>query len=169
MFEDEIGQLLHGYVPAQAKVDLQCTHGQESVGETSSSFEKDDSPMNNFIDQQVEEFHMAESDERKSVVSDLSIEEDSMQGSPVLLSECDNVKSTLLDPDSGYGDQENLVLSPIKENSAAEITWNEENRVLNPNVLMSSEQSLHKEVVQSAHEQQDENFVQVKKIQVNLC
>jgi len=48
--EDEIDQLLHSHVPAQAKVDLQCTHGQESVGETSSSFEKDDSPMNNFID-----------------------------------------------------------------------------------------------------------------------
>ena len=104
---------------------------------------------------------MAESDERKSVVSDLSIEEDNMQGSPVLLSECDNDKSTLLDPDSDYGDQENLVLSPMKENFAVKITWNEENRVLNPNFLMSSEQSLHKEVVQSAHEQQDENFVQV--------
>jgi len=37
------------------------------------------------IDQQVEEFHMAESDERKSVSSDLSIEEDIMQGSPVLI------------------------------------------------------------------------------------
>ena len=49
--EDEIDQLLHGHVPTQAKADLQCTHGQESVGETSSSFEKDDSLVNRFIDQ----------------------------------------------------------------------------------------------------------------------
>ena len=98
--------------------------------------------MNSFIDQQVEEFHMAESDERKSVISDLSIEEDNMQGSPVLLSECDNVKSTLSDPDSDYGDQENLVLSPMKENYAAEIIWDEEDRVLDPNVLTSSEEFL---------------------------
>ena len=125
MFEDEIGQLLHGYLPAQAKVDLQCTHGQESVGETSSSFEKDDSPVNSFINQQVEEFHMAESDEIKSVVSDLSIEEDSMQGSPVLIPECDNVKSPISDSDSDCDDQENLVLSPMKENSATEIIWDE--------------------------------------------
>lgn len=62
------------------------------------------------IDQQVGEFHMAESDERKGVVLDWSIEE---------------------------------------------------NKVLGPNVLMSLEQSLHKEVVQSAHGQQDENFFQV--------
>ena len=134
--DDEIDQLLHGHVPAQAKADLQCTHGQESVGEASSSFEKDDSLVNSCTDQQVEELHMAESDERKSVVLDMSIEEDTMQGSPVLLSECDNVKSTFSDPDSNYGDQENLVLSSMKENSAVKITWNEENKVLNPNVLM---------------------------------
>ena len=60
------------------------------------------------IDHQVGEFHMVESDERKCVVSDWSIEE---------------------------------------------------NKVLGPNVLMSSEQSLHEEVIQSAHGQQDENFV----------
>ena len=53
---------------------------------------------------------MAESDERKSVISDSSIEED---------------------------------------------------KVLGPNVLMSLERSLHEEVIQSAHEQQDEIFIQV--------
>ena len=52
------------------------------------------------IDHQVGELHMAESDERKGVVSDWSIEE---------------------------------------------------NKVLSPNVLMSLEQSLHEEVIQSAH------------------
>ena len=36
--EDEIDQLLKGHVTAQAKADLQCAHGQESVGETYSSF-----------------------------------------------------------------------------------------------------------------------------------
>jgi len=54
------------------------------------------------IDHQVGEFHMAESDERKGVISDCSIEE---------------------------------------------------NKVSSPNVLMSSEQSLHEEVIQSAHGQ----------------
>ena len=82
----------------------------------------DDSPVNNFKGQQVEEFHLAESNERKSVVSDLSIEEDSMQGSPILLSERDNINWTLSNPDSDYGDQENLVLSPMKENSVVKIT-----------------------------------------------
>ena len=62
---------------------------------------------------------MAESDERNSVVSDWSIEED---------------------------------------------------KVLGPNVLMSSEQSLHEEVIQSAHRQQDENFVQVsEKLSLDEC
>ena len=83
-----------------------------------------------------------------------------MQGSPVLIPECDNVKSTILDSDSDCNDQENLVLSPMKENSAAEIFWDEEDRLLDPNVLMSSEHGLHEEVIQSAHEQQDEIFAQ---------
>lgn len=59
------------------------------------------------IDHQVGEFHMAESDERKSVVLDWS---------------------------------------------------KEENKVLGSNVLMSSEQSLHEEVVQSTLDHQDEFF-----------
>ena len=66
--------------------------------------------MNIFIDQQVEDVHMTESDERKRVGSDLSIEED---------------------------------------------------KVLGPNVLMSSKQSLHEEVIQSVHKQQDEICSQV--------
>jgi len=99
------------------------------------------------IDQQVEEFHMAESDERKSVCSDLSIEGDSMQGSPVLIPECDDVESPISDSDSDCDDQENLVLSPMKENSAAEIIWDEEDRVLDLNVLMSAEHNLHEEVI----------------------
>ena len=57
------------------------------------------------IDQQVEEFHMAEGDQRKSVGSDFAIEEDSMKGSPVLIPECDNVKSPISDLDSDCDDQ----------------------------------------------------------------
>ena len=49
----------------------------------------------------------------------------------------------------------------MKENSAVEIIWNEEDRVMDPNVLISSEQSLHEEVVHSLYEKQDEIFVQV--------
>jgi len=51
--DDEIDQLLKGHVTAQAKADLQCTHGQESVGEISSSFENDDGLVISFIDQQT--------------------------------------------------------------------------------------------------------------------
>ena len=52
--EDEIDQLLKGHVIAQAKADLQCTHGQESAGEISSSFENDDGLVISFIDQQTD-------------------------------------------------------------------------------------------------------------------
>jgi len=103
---------------------------------------------------------MAKSDERESVVSDLSIKEDSMQRSQVSNSECGNVKTTISDVDSNCDDQENLVLSPMKENSAAEIIWDEEDKFLDPDVLMSSEHNIHEEVIQLAHEQQDEIFVQ---------
>ena len=39
--EDEIDQLLKGHVPAQVNTDLQCAHGQEGDGETSSFSEKE--------------------------------------------------------------------------------------------------------------------------------
>lgn len=104
---------------------------------------------------------MAESDERESVVSDLSIEDDSMYESQVSISECDKVKSAISDLDSDYEDQEYLVLNPMKEKSVVEIIWNEEDKVMDLNLLMSSEQSLHKEVIQLVHEKQDEIFVQV--------
>ena len=60
--EDEIDQLLKGHVTAQAKADLQCTHGQESVGETSSSFENDDGLVISFIDQQTDNIFFHEDD-----------------------------------------------------------------------------------------------------------
>ena len=47
--EDQIDQLLKGHVTAQAKADLQYAHGQESIGETSSSFENDDGFVISFI------------------------------------------------------------------------------------------------------------------------
>jgi len=62
--EDEIDQLLNGHATAQAKSDLQCTHGQESVRETSSSFENYDSLVISFIDQQIDNifFHKDDKD-----------------------------------------------------------------------------------------------------------
>jgi len=48
--EDEIDQLLKGQVIAQTNVGLQCAHGQESVGETSSTFENNDILEIIFID-----------------------------------------------------------------------------------------------------------------------
>ena len=42
-----------------------------------------------------------------------------------------------------------------------EVTSNEENRVIDLNALISSEQSIHKEVIHSLYEKQDEVCVQV--------
>jgi len=92
-------------------------------------------------------------DEREGSISDLSIEEDSMQGNQVSISECDKVKSAISDLNLDRDDQDYLVLNPIKESSAVEIIWYEEDKVI--------DQSLHEEVIQSFHEKQDEIFVQV--------
>jgi len=51
----------------------------------------------------------------------------------------------------------------MKENFATKIIWDEEDRVLDPNVLMLVEHSLHEEVIQSAYEQQDEIVDQASK------
>ena len=48
--KDERDQLLHGHVTAQVNTDLQCAHGQEGEGGTSSSSEKDGNPVSSFID-----------------------------------------------------------------------------------------------------------------------
>ena len=61
--EEEIDQLLKGHATAQTTTDLQCTHSQESVGETSSSFENDDSLVISFIDQQIDNIFFHEDDE----------------------------------------------------------------------------------------------------------
>ena len=68
---------------------------------------------------------MAENDERESFISDLPTEEDNMHGSQVSISECDNVQSIFSDLDPDCGNQEYLVLNPIKENYVVEIIWHE--------------------------------------------
>jgi len=60
--EDEIDLLLKGQVAAQTNAGLQCAHGQEVVGETSSSFENDDSLEIRFIDQQRDNIFFHEND-----------------------------------------------------------------------------------------------------------
>ena len=65
------------------------------------------------------------------------------------------------DIDSDHDDEEYLVLNPMKESSVVEIIWNEEVKVIYPSVLISLEQSLHEEIIQSFYEKQDEIFVQV--------
>ena len=50
--------------------------------------------------------------------------------------------------------------NPIKKNLVVEIIWHEENKVTNLSAPISSEQSLHEEVIQYAHEQQGEIFAQ---------
>ena len=61
--EEEIDQLLKGHATTQAKANRQCAHGHESVGETSSSFENDDSLVISFIDQQTDNIFFHEDDE----------------------------------------------------------------------------------------------------------
>ena len=56
--EEEIDQLLKGLVTAQVTADLQCTHSQESVGETSSSVEEDDC----LVDQQIDNVFLHKDD-----------------------------------------------------------------------------------------------------------
>jgi len=52
--EDEIDQLLKSHVTAQANASLQCSHSQEGVSETSSSFENENSIEIRFIDQLID-------------------------------------------------------------------------------------------------------------------
>jgi len=51
------------------------------------------------------------------------------------------------DLDSDHDDEEYLVLNPMKESSIVEIVWKEEDKVIDPSVLISLEQSLHVEVI----------------------
>lgn len=90
-------------------------------------------------DQQVED-NMAENDERENDISDLPTEDNSMQVSPVLIVDCDNVQSA----------------TP----GSVEIIWNAEDTVIHT-VSPSLEHNLHEEAIQSVHEQQGEIFVQV--------
>ena len=60
--EDEIDQILKGHVIAQANAGLQCAHGQEGVGETSSTFENDDNFEIRFIDQRIDIVFLHEDD-----------------------------------------------------------------------------------------------------------
>jgi len=66
--EDEIDRLLKGQVTAKANASLQCAHGQESVGEISSTFENNDSLEISFIDQQTDNIFFHEDD--KAVMFD---------------------------------------------------------------------------------------------------
>jgi len=84
-----------------------------------------------------------------------------MQENQVPISDHDKVKLAILDLDADRDDEEYLVLNPMKERSVVEIIWNEEDKFIDPSVLISLEQSLHEEVIQSFYEKQDKIFVQV--------
>jgi len=75
-----------------------------------------------------------------------------MQENQVPISECDKVKLAISDLDSDHDDEEYLVLNPMKDSSIVEIFWNEDNKFIDPSVLISLEQSLHEEVIQSFYE-----------------
>ena len=142
--DDEIMEALNENPFQQHKENLEDTH--------------QDAQENLQLDQDLT---TVENYEREGFISDLSIEEDSMQESQVSILECDKVKSTISYLDSNRDDQKYLGLNSKKERSTIEIIWNEEDRVIDPSVLISLEPSLHKEVIQSFYEKQDEIFVQV--------
>ena len=87
-----------------------------------------------------------------------------MQGNHASISNCDKVKLANLDLDSDRDDEEYLVLNPMKESSVFETVQKEEDKFIDPSVLISLEQSLHEEVVQSFYEKQDEIFFHVSEI-----
>ena len=70
-----------------------------------------------------------------------------MQENQVPISDCYKVKLAISNLDSNHDDEEYLVLNPMKESSVVEIIWNEENKVIDPSVLISLEKSLHEEVI----------------------
>lgn len=73
-----------------------------------------------------------ENDESEGLISDLLIAEDSRQGNQVSISDCDKVKLANSDRD----DEEYLVLNPMKESSIFEIIWKDEEKVIDPSVLI---------------------------------
>ena len=112
-------------------------------------------------DQQAEDFHMVENDERENVVSDLSIEEDSMQvtqESNDPISESDDDKS---DREINCDEAKHVVPDLIKESCIITAASNEENGVADLNALISPALDLHEEVVHFLCEKQDKIFVQV--------
>lgn len=111
--------------------------------------------------QQVQGLSTIENDGRQGFISELLTAEDNMQGNQVPISDCDKVKLAILDLDLDRDDQEYLVLNPMKERFFVEIILNEEHKVIDPIVLISLEQSLHEEVIQSFYEKKYEIFVQV--------
>ena len=65
------------------------------------------------------------------------------------------------DLDLDYNDEEYVIQDPMRERSIVEITSKEENKFIDPSVLIPSEKNLQKEVIQSLCEKQDEIFVQL--------
>lgn len=104
---------------------------------------------------------MVENEERANVVSDLSIEEDSMQvtqESNVSISESDDDKS---DREINCDEAKHVVPNLIKESCIVAAASNEENGVAYLNSLISPALDLHEEVVHCLCEKQDKIFVQV--------
>lgn len=102
-----------------------------------------------------------ENDEWEGLILYLLIADDSMQGNQVSISDCDKIRLAISDLDLDHDDEEYLVLNPMKDNSVVEVIWKEEDKFIDPSVLISLEQSLHEEVIQSFYEKRDEIFVHV--------
>ena len=111
--------------------------------------------------QQDEDLCIVENDGRRGLISDLLATEDGMQKNQVPISDCNKVKLAILDIDSDCDDEEYVVPDPIREISIVEITSKEENKFIDPSVLIPSEQNLQKEVIQPLCEKQDEIFVKL--------
>ena len=84
-----------------------------------------------------------------------------MQDNQVPISYYGKVQLANRDLDSDYNDEEYVVPDPMRERSIVEITLKEENKFIDPSVLIPSKQNIQKEVIQFLCEKRDEIFVQL--------
>ena len=101
---------------------------------------------------------MVENHGRQSFILDLIEIKDDMHENDVPVSDSDRVN---LELDSKCDDDEYVVPDAVMECSIVKDASNEENIVTDLNALIPSELDLHKEVIHSLNEKQDEIFVQV--------
>jgi len=94
------------------------------------------------ISQEAKDLCTVENGVRQGLILDLLAAEDGMKENRVPISDYDKVKLAIPDLDSDCDAEDYVVPNPMKESSIVEITFNEENKVIDSSVLIPSEQIL---------------------------